>query len=175
MRNWAFLLNGRAQRVRTAIVLAATALMIAAIMVSLKQMPRAADAQVYASVKADTTSNALTEYKEDALAAFATDRTASRIAQFEALDRMIDAGGAHSDEAAAQKLKLVDFMEDETTVEGVLRAQGFKDAICTVHDDSCNVMVRAASLTDAQSAQILSVASAQTGLSPANIKIILVP
>ena len=84
-------------------------------------------------------------------------------------------GGAHSDEAAAQKLKLVDFMEDETTVEGVLRAQGFKDAICTVHDDSCNVMVRAASLTDAQSAQILSVASAQTGLSPANIKIIPVP
>ena len=64
------------------------------------------------------------EYTEDALAAFATDRTASRIAQFEALDRMIDAGGAHSDEAAAQKLKLVDFMEDETTVEGVLRAQG---------------------------------------------------
>ena len=144
MRNWAFLLNDRAQRVRTAIVLAATALMIAAIMVSLKQMPRAADAQVYAS-------------------------------QFEALDRMIDAGGAHSDEAAAQKLKLMDFMEDETTVEGVLRAQGFKDAICTVHDDSCNVMVRAASLTDAQSAQILSVASAQTGLSPANIKIIPVP
>ena len=171
MRNWAFLLNDRAQRVRTAIVLAATALMIAAIMVSLKQMPRAADAQVYA----DTTSNALTEDTEDALAAFATDRTASRIAQFEALDRMIDAGGAHSDEAAAQKLKLVDFMEDETTVEGVLRAQGFKDAICTVHDDSCNVMVRAASLTDAQSAQILSVASAQTGLSPANIKIIPVP
>ena len=42
MRNWAFLLNDRAQRVRTAIVLAATALMIAAIMVSLKQMPRAA-------------------------------------------------------------------------------------------------------------------------------------
>ena len=172
MRNWAFLLNDRAQRVRTAIVLAATALMIAAIMVSLKQMPRAADTQVYASVKADTTSNALTEDAEDALAAFATD---SRIAQFEALDRMIDAGGAHSDEAAAQKLKLVDFMEDETTVEGVLRAQGFKDAICTVHDDSCNVMVRAASLTDAQSAQILSVASAQTGLSPANIKIIPVP
>ena len=171
MRNWAFLLNDRAQRVRTAIVLAATALMIAAIMVSLKQMPRAADTQVYASVKADTTSNALTEDAEDALAAFAT----SRIAQFEALDRMIDAGGAHSDEAAAQKLKLVDFMEDETTVEGVLRAQGFKDAICTVHDDSCNVMVRAASLTDAQSAQILSVASAQTGLSPANIKIIPVP
>ena len=168
MRNWAFLLNDRAQRVRTAIVLAATALMIAAIMVSLKQMPRAADAQVYASVKADTASNALTEDTEDALAAFATDRTASRIAQF-------DAGGAHSDEAAAQKLKLVDFMEDETTVEGVLRAQGFKDAICTVHDDSCNVMVRAASLTDAQSAQILSVASAQTGLSPANIKIIPVP
>ena len=174
MRNWAFLLNDRAQRVRTAIVLAATTLMVAAIMVSLKQMPRAADAQVYASVEADNAAGDSNTDSYDALEAFATDRTASRIAQFEALDRMIDAGGAHSDEAAAQKLRLVDFMEDETTIEGVLRAQGFKE-LCTVHEDSCNVMVRADSLTDAQSAQILSAAGAQTGLSPANIKIIPVP
>ena len=63
-------------------------------------------------------------------------------------------------------------METETTLEGILRAQGFSGCVCTVHADSCNVLVRAGALTDAQTARILSAAGDETGLSPANIKII---
>ena len=113
------------------------------------------------------------EASVDALADFQTERASSRIAQFEALDKLIDgADQAASEEAARQKLELVGYMETETTLEGLLKAQGFKDAVCTVHEDNCNVLVRAQTLSDAQTAQILSAASAETGLSAANIKII---
>lgn len=168
MRNWAFLLNGRAQKARAVIVASATVLLFAAMFVSFRQMPRGTDTQVYAPA----VSGGEAAQGADALEAFQTERAGSRIAQFEALDKLIDAGGAQADVAAQQKLELVGYMEAETTLEGILRAQGFSGCVCTVHADSCNVLVRAQSLTDAQTAQILTAASGETGLSPANIKII---
>lgn len=167
MRNWAFLLNGRAQKVRAVLVASATVVLFAAMLVSFQQMPRGADAQVYSPAAPGET-----DESADALEAFQTERAGSRIAQLAALDKLIDAGGAQAEEAARQKLELISHMETETTLEGILRAQGFSGCVCTVHADSCNVLVRAGALTDAQTARILSAAGDETGLSPANIKII---
>lgn len=166
MRNWAFLFNDRARKMRAVMVLAATALIFAAMLVSFKQAPRG-EAQVYVSGAADAPQESV-----DALAEFVTSRAASRISQMEALDRLIDAGGEGAEDAAQQKLELVGFMEDENALEGMLRAQGFEGAVCSVHSDSCNVMVRQGDLSQAQTARILACARDQTGLSPANIKII---
>ncbi len=169
MRNWTFLLSERAQRTRAVIVASATVLLFAAMLISFRQMPRQADTQVLAGQVADSDA----ADGADALAEFETQRAASRVSQMAELDRLIDGDDAQlSADAAQQKLELVGFMEAETTLEGLLRAQGYAGAVCTVHSDSCNVLVRASALDDAQVASILSLASAETGLSAANIKII---
>ena len=169
MRNWTFLLSERAQRTRAVIVASATVLLFAAMLLSFKQMPRQADTQVLAGQATSAESSEDT----DALAEFRTERASSRVTQMAALDKLIDGDDAQvSSDAAQQKLELVGYMETETTLEGLLHAQGWTDAVCTVHADSCNVLVRAESLDDAQTASILTLASAETGLSAANIKII---
>ena len=75
-------------------------------------------------------------------------------------------------EAGAQLLRLLEYSEQETTIEGVLRVRGFEDAVVTVHADSANVLVRTPSLSRDQSAQILELVSRETGLLGGNIKII---
>lgn len=169
MRNWTYLMSDRARRARAAIVAAATVLLFAAMLVSFKQMPR----QSYTQTMAGQAPSAAPE--EDALDAFTAERASSRIAQMAALDSLINSGDELvSEDAARQKLELTGFMETETTLEGLLRARGWTDAVCTVHSDNCNVLVRAQELDDAQTASILALASAETGLGAANIKIITV-
>ena len=74
--------------------------------------------------------------------------------------------------AQARLLERLDDQEKETTIEGVLRARGFKDAIATVHRDSVNILVRAESLSRQETAVILELVVRETGISGGNVKII---
>lgn len=166
MRNMTQAMSGRAQRLRAAVILTATALLTAGIVTSFRQAPEVQTAQTYAA-------SGTQQEQTDALETFRAERAGSRIAQLNALDELIDGGDtAVGAQAAQQKLLLVGYMEAETTLEGVLGAQGFEDVVCTVSGDVCNVLVRAQSLSDAQTAQILAAARDQTGLSAANVKVI---
>ena len=76
------------------------------------------------------------------------------------------------DEAQARKLELTDMMEKEVTVEGLLRAKGFSQAIVTLSPESVNIVVADASVTSQQAAQILQIVQNETGQPAQNVKII---
>ena len=64
-------------------------------------------------------------------------------------------------------------MENKLTIEGLLVASGFEDAIVTVQTGSVNVVLKAKEITKEQAAKILEIVRQETGESPQNIKIML--
>jgi stage III sporulation protein AH len=75
-------------------------------------------------------------------------------------------------DAQAQKLAISEAMEKEVTIEGLLEAKGFDNAVVTLHDGSVNVIVNSAELTSAQVAQILDIVQRESGEKSENIKIV---
>ena len=115
------------------------------------------------------------EQEQDPILDFITERAALRREQTRQLEQMMNDENLDivlRGEAGAQLLRLLEYSEQETTIEGVLRVRGFEDAVVTVHADSANVLVRTPSLSRDQSAQILELVSRETGLLGGNIKII---
>ena len=76
--------------------------------------------------------------------------------------------------ALAQRtlLDLMAWAEQETTIEGVLRARGYADCAVTIHEDTANVLVRAEALTREESAVILELVLRETDVESGNVKII---
>ncbi|MBR3504175.1 MAG: SpoIIIAH-like family protein [Clostridia bacterium] len=111
----------------------------------------------------------------ETLTAFYTDRNALReeeIAQLTALAGQADT----SDEirAAAQRriMALREWMEEEATVEAVLRARGYETALVTVHADSANILILADRVSREDAAVMLELTARETGITGGNIKII---
>jgi hypothetical protein len=96
----------------------------------------------------------------------------TEVAQLNALIGDESAGQDIRDRAREKLLQLTEWMEQETTVEGVLRARGFTDPLVTVHADSVNVLVRQEILSQADAARILELTTRETGQGGGNIKII---
>jgi len=74
--------------------------------------------------------------------------------------------------AQRQLMQLCTWMEQEATIEGVLRTRGFDRVIATVHTDSANILVRTQNLTQEDANAILELVARETGLLGGNIKII---
>lgn len=75
-------------------------------------------------------------------------------------------------EAQLMKLELTDTMEKEMLLEGLLKAKGFEDVFVTLGDQSINVVVKDAELSQAEVAQILELVQRETSMSAMNVKII---
>ena len=86
-----------------------------------------------------------------------------------ASDTSTDEAIANAEEA---RLSLVTQMEKELVVEGLIKAKGFEDCVITISDNNVNAVVKAASLTSDQVAQIVSVIQNELQTNIANIKII---
>ena len=74
--------------------------------------------------------------------------------------------------AEEARLSLVAQMEKELVVEGLIKAKGFEDCVITISDNNVNAVVKAASLTSDQVAQIVSVIQTELQTNMANSKII---
>jgi len=114
----------------------------------------------------------------DSIARFRSDRELVRKVEIEQLNALIgdeSAGQDIKDRARVKLIQLTGWMEQEVTIEGVLRAEGYMEPLVTVHADSVNVLVRAPALTQADAARILSLAARETGQSGGNIKVIPIP
>lgn len=114
----------------------------------------------------------------DSIARFRSDRELVRKVEMEQLNALIadaSAGQDIRDRARDKLIQLTGWMEQEVTIEGVLRAEGYKDPLVTVHADSVNVLVKAGALAQADAAKILSLAARETGQSGGNIKVIPIP
>lgn len=111
----------------------------------------------------------------DAITRFRGERERVREVEIQQLNALIadaSAGQKLRDAAREQLTRLVAWMEQETTVEGVLRAQGFYDPLVTVHQGSVNVLVRMKTLTPSDAAKILSLAVRETGQPSENVRIL---
>lgn len=70
------------------------------------------------------------------------------------------------------KLDLINQMEQELVVEGLIKAKGFEDCIVSMLDGNVNAVVKAKELSSSEVAQILAVIQTQLSTSLENIKII---
>ena len=70
------------------------------------------------------------------------------------------------------KLELINQMEQELVVEGLIKSKGFEDCVVTITDSNVNAVVKAAELTSAEVAQIVDIIQSQLSTSIENIKII---
>jgi hypothetical protein len=92
------------------------------------------------------------------------------------LDSIISIKGSDAEtikEAQDQKIEIVKAMESELTIEGLLVASGFSDAIVTVQTGSVNVVLKAKEITKEQAAKVLEIVRDETKEPAQNIKIIL--
>ena len=102
-------------------------------------------------------------------------RTESREQTLMYYDEMIASETASAEakaEAESARLELMESMETELTLEGLIKALGFDDAIVTSTTENVNVIVKCAELTGTQAAQIKEIVVSETGLSAQNLRII---
>lgn len=100
------------------------------------------------------------------LATAKLNREQSRARSKEALLAIINdetMDSAAKDEAVNSYVKLTDTIEKETDAETVLTAKGYTDCIVTVNDDTVDVTLPVANLSDTERAQVEDIVSRKTG------------
>ena len=100
------------------------------------------------------------------LATAKLNREQSRARSKEALLAIINdetMDSAAKDEAVNSYVKLTDTIEKETDAETVLTAKGYTDCIVTVNDDTVDVTLPVANLSDTERAQVEDIVNRKTG------------
>lgn len=115
-----------------------------------------------------TTANYFSTYRED--------RQSTRDQALLYYDAIITSESSSAEaiaNAEAKKLALIQQMETELVMEGLIKAKGFDDCIVTSVDPNVKIVVRCAdaTLTSAEVAQIVSIVQEQTNLDIDNIQI----
>lgn len=113
------------------------------------------------------TANFFTTYK--------TERMSNREEEMTYLDSVIANASTDTEtinEAQQMKMEIISNMELESTLEGLLVAKGFEDAIVTFGSTSVNIVVKDAELTQAKVAQILDIVTTETQYTASEIKVI---
>ncbi|MBE7075790.1 MAG: SpoIIIAH-like family protein [Clostridiales bacterium] len=123
------------------------------------------------SVNDINTSTATTSY----FSSYRNDRASTRDQEILYYDAIIDSDS--STEAAVlaaetAKMDLIEKMEQELAVEGLIKAQGFEDCVISISDTKVNVVVKSSALSENEVAQIATVVKEQLGTNLKNIVII---
>lgn len=121
------------------------------------------------------TVSAGTEEITDPLSEFVLQQEQLRSMQLSELDRIISSEDSPQEirEAAnREKLELIEKLEMEQTVSGILRARGYRDAACSAGDGYVTVLVRSSQLSETDAARITELVISSGGPDPGNIKII---
>ena len=106
---------------------------------------------------------------------YRTDRQSTRDQELLYYDSIISSESSSSEaiaNAEAKKLEIVNAMESELVMEGLIKAKGIQDVIVTNSANNVNVIVKGANLESSQVAQIVEIVKQQTSKSIDNIKII---
>ncbi|MBQ9624500.1 MAG: SpoIIIAH-like family protein [Clostridia bacterium] len=111
----------------------------------------------------------------DFFADFRADRQRIREKELEGIESVINDGNTEKDvlaKAQQQKLSVSEAMEKETTIEGLLKAKGFSEAVVTIRENSINVVVEETEIDEKKAAQILEIVQRETGEDSQNIKVL---
>ena len=78
-------------------------------------------------------------------------------------------------QARESTAKITERMEQETSIETLIKAKGFKDVIAVITDEGCSVVVqKSKELTDSETVQIIDIVSGASKINLENIKIVTV-
>ena len=105
-------------------------------------------------------------------------REETRAAERAALDEIIALEGeeyaTQRAEALAQKMRLIELMEQEMVIESLIKAKGYEDVYVNLglYSDNVNVIVRKDTITREDTAIIYGIIVAETNISPEFIKFI---
>lgn len=103
------------------------------------------------------------------------ERESGRSKSIETFNTIIN--NVNSDEASKQAaqqgiLNIADNTETETTIENLIKARGFEDAVCYINNTQANIVVKAEYLDEAQVALIMEIVTEQTAIPPEKIKVV---
>lgn len=126
-----------------------------------------------------TSMSAKEEYKAaatmDPIASFREERQKNRQMQISQLNEIIHSASEDSQIIAlaqARQMDLLEWMDKESVLEGILKMRGFEEALTTVQTDSVNVFLCEENISQQQAAIILELVMRETGISEGNVKII---
>ena len=111
----------------------------------------------------------------DPIAAFKTVRQQLRAMQKAQLNDVAHDSSSDAELVAMAQRQLLELCtreEQETTLEGVLAMQGWKNPVVTVHADSVNVLLQQETITQQECSVILDLVCRETGAMSGNVKII---
>lgn len=103
---------------------------------------------------------------------YRSDRESSRNEQMLLLNGLIESETASQESkesAETLKLELIATMEKELVLEGLIKAQGFDDAVISLNDNSVNIVVNSESLLAEDVAKILSIIVNETEYTPEQV------
>ncbi len=103
------------------------------------------------------------------------DKQQSRDEAVEVLQSFYYGGDSTEEELAViaqDVIQVGNYIETETKVENLLKAQGFAEALCYLSDSSANVIVKTTGLDNAQAAQIKSTLLGEIAIPVENITIL---
>lgn len=103
---------------------------------------------------------------------YRTVRDTTRAETFSYYDAIISSEASSANAVAsaeANRLALVETAETELVLEGLIKAKGFEDAVVTISTNNVNVIVMDPDLDAADTAQILSIITAETSAKATNV------
>lgn len=113
--------------------------------------------------------------REDPIARFKTEREQLRQKQRAELNEMIHQSATDGETLAMAQRQLLKLMENENaevTLQGLMAARGFEDALASVNGGAVYIMVRGETLTQRETAMILDLVLRETGVTAGNVKIL---
>ena len=102
-------------------------------------------------------------------------RQRARDEALEVLQGVVDsesADEATKTEALLEIAELAKAMEAEANIETLILAKGFEQCVAVINGDTCSVVVNGTELQENQISQINEIVYEQTGIKPANIRIV---
>ena len=118
-------------------------------------------------VVSTTVASFFTTYRED--------RTSTRNREIDILEAIIASSASTAAEKSAattKRMALLETMDKELTLEGLIRLAGFEDAIVTTTTENYNVVVKQNNeLTESEVAKILDIVLTETKCKAENVKV----
>lgn len=123
-----------------------------------------------------TQTSATTYTSANYFATYREDRQSTRdqeLLYYDAIITSADSSQEAKSKAEAKKLAIVEQMESELVIEGLVKAKGFEDCIVTNIDPNVKIVVKCenATLTTNEVAQIVAIIKEQTSATIDNIQI----
>ncbi len=76
--------------------------------------------------------------------------------------------------ALSEAAEIAKAVEQESKIESLVKAKGFKDCVAYLADDACNIVVRSDGMTPQEALQITEIVTAQSKIVAQNVKIVTV-